>query len=109
MTDTRTMFDDTRDMNYGTVTTNHDTIIQWVKKHDGRPVTDETTAHSIEYLRLKFPSMDDHDGLSTVEWREWLDAFEAQELAFVYGNLDEDTDPSQVYKLVDRTTAAEHA
>ena len=102
------MLDETINTNHGVVTTNHDTITQWVEKHDGHPATDETTSHSIEYLRIKFPDMDDHDELATVGWHEWLDEFETQELAFVYQDDDED-DPNLVYKLVDRTTAAEHA
>lgn len=102
------MLDETIDTNHGVVTTNHDTITQWVEQHDGRPATNETTPHSVEYLRIKFPDMD-NDELATVGWREWLDEFEAQELAFVYQDYDESEDPTGVYKLVDRTTAAEHA
>ncbi|KZN25106.1 hypothetical protein A4G99_00800 [Haladaptatus sp. R4] len=102
------MLNETIDTNHGTVTTNHDAIMQWVEKHDGHPATDEMTPHSIEYLRIEFPNMDDTDALATVGWREWFEEFEAQELAFVYPDQDEYDDPSQAYKLVDRTTAAEH-
>jgi len=93
----------------GQVTTNHQTITQWVEQHDGRPATAEASDHSVGYLRIKFPNMDGTDGLATVSWREWFNEFEAEELAFVYCEQAEQDDPSGVYKLVDRTTAAEHA
>jgi hypothetical protein len=96
------------DLNRGQVTTNHQTITQWVERHDGTPAT-AASDHSVGYLRIKFPDMDETDELATVSWREWLNEFEAEELAFVYPERAEQDDFSRVYKLVDRTTAAEHA
>lgn len=101
--------DFTTDPNRGQVTTNHQTIMQWVEDHDGHPAAVDTTDHSVGYLRIKFPDVDDHDEFSTMDWREWLDEFEAEELAFVYRDDVESDTAHRVYKLVDRTTAAEHA
>jgi hypothetical protein len=103
------MLQDEIDPKRGHVTTNHQTITEWVEKHDGHPATAEASDHSVGYLRIKFPNMDETDELATVSWREWLNEFEAEELAFVYPEQDDCDDSSGFYKLVDRTTAAEHA
>ena len=103
------MLQNETDPKRGQVTTNHQTITQWVEQHGGRPATAEASDHSVGYLRIKFPDMDEADELATVSWREWLNEFESEELAFVYRDQAERDDLSGIYKLVDRTTAAEHA
>ncbi|WP_458189541.1 hypothetical protein [Haladaptatus sp. NG-WS-4] len=92
------------------VTTNHETIREWVEDRAGEPATVESTAdEGAGILRLQFPdTADDHDELVPVEWRAWFEKFESEDLAFVYQETTEDGNTSRFYKLVDRKTAHEH-
>ncbi|WP_458208510.1 hypothetical protein [Haladaptatus sp. NG-SE-30] len=93
------------------VTTSHETIRQWVEDRGGEPSSVEATADGgAGILRLQFPDTeDDHDELVPVEWNEWLEKFDSEDLAFVYQETTEEGNTSRFYKLVDRKTARQHA
>ncbi len=99
------------DTEHSQVTTNHRTIKEWVEKRGGEPTTVESTAdRGAEILRLQFPDTeDDHDELVSIDWNEWFDTFESDDLAFVYQDETESGNTSRFYKLVDRKTAKQHA
>ncbi|WP_227352924.1 hypothetical protein [Haladaptatus salinisoli] len=99
------------DSKYSQVTTEHETIEQWVEDRGGEPATVESTADGgAGILRLQFPdTADDHDELVPVEWDEWFEKFESEDLAFVYQVKTESGNTSRFYKLVDRKTARRHS
>ncbi|WP_266079595.1 hypothetical protein [Haladaptatus caseinilyticus] len=97
------------DPKHSQVTTDHQTIKQWVDEHDGSPVAVETTANGISIPRLQFPdSTDDPDNVTSISWREWFETFDSGDFAFVYRKGTKDENVNQSYKLVDRKVANEH-
>ena len=86
-------------------TTDHDEILQWAEAHGGKPAAVQSTESEDEVgmIRIMFedaPNAKD-EGLEEIEWDEWFEAFESNELALVY-------DPkSNFNKLVSRETDEE--
>jgi len=83
-------------------TTDHDEIRRWVEEHGGRPasVTDTGNGDDPGILRIDFdePGGDDDDRLEEISWEEWFEAFEDNNLAFLY----QDEGDSRFNKLVSR-------
>src|SRR3954463_16188510 len=79
-------------------TTNHEEIRRWVESRGGRPShVIETASDSDEgILRIDFGEPDDE--LEEISWEAWLQAFEDNNLAFLY----QDEGDSRFNKLVSR-------
>lgn len=68
-------------------TTNHDEIREWVESHDGRPATVKGTARGKQaagILRIDFPGFSGEQMLKAIDWDQWFQVFEQQNLAFLY-------------------------
>lgn len=76
-------------------TTNHDEIRNWVEERDGRPARVEGTD---DLLRIDFPDNDNDEDLEEISWEEFFDAFEENDLAFLY----QDDEDSRFNKIVAR-------
>ena len=84
-------------------TTNHDEIRRWVESRGGRPAAVERTGDGDDpgILRINFtnePGGDDDSSLQQISWEEWFEAFEENNLAFLY----QDEGDSRFNKLVRR-------
>ncbi|WP_049969103.1 hypothetical protein [Haladaptatus cibarius] len=114
------MTDANLDTEHSRVTTDHRTIRQWVEKNGGSPAVEKAGGKGITIPRILFPGdgsdddttaddAGDENDKSPVSWKRWFDAFDAGDFAFAYQERTADGDAGRFYKLVDRTTAREHA
>jgi hypothetical protein len=85
-------------------TTNHDTIKQWVESRGGFPATVRSTKADGEpgLLRIDFPGYSGEDTLERIEWDDFFDKFEANDLALVYQEETKSGAESRFCKLVSR-------
>ena len=85
-------------------TTNHDEIRQWVEQHDGKPATVRDTGSGDEpgVLRIDFPGGAGSDRLEHIDWDEWLQKFDDENLAFLYQEHKASGEDSTFFKLVRR-------
>jgi competence ComEA-like helix-hairpin-helix protein len=88
-------------------TIDHDEIKRWVAQRGGCPAHVKRTADADDpgILRIDFEGFSGQDTLGKIEWDEWFDAFEKNELAFIY----QDEKDSRFSKLVRRNGADEEA
>jgi hypothetical protein len=86
------------------VTTDHDEIKAWVEERGGFPATVKRTAADgdLGILRIDFPGFSGEDSLERVDWGEWFEAFEQNELAFLHQDRTEAGEPSRFNKLISR-------
>ena len=85
-------------------TTNHDEIRQWVEEHDGQPATVRDTGSGGEpgVLRIDFPGGVGSDRLEHIDWDEWFQKFDDEQLAFLYQEHKASGEDSTFFKLVRR-------
>ena len=85
-------------------TTDHDEIRRWVEQHDGSPavVRDTGSKNSLGVLRFDFPGGAGEDKLEHVEWEEWFDTFDSNNLALLYQEQKSSGEDSTFSKLVRR-------
>ena len=84
-------------------TTDHDEIRKWVESRGGTPssVADTGSGDDPGILRINFekePGGDDDAGLQEISWDEFFQAFDENDLAFLY----EDEGESRFNKFVSR-------
>jgi hypothetical protein len=81
-------------------TTDHKEIRKWAEAHGGKPARVKATGRGSDpgILRIDFPGFSGEGTLETIPWREWFDAFEENNLAFLY----QDNPRSRFSKLVSR-------
>ena len=83
-------------------TTDHDEIRRWAEERGGRPAAVAATGSGTDpgILRIAFPGrpQSDDDELEEISWNEWFEAFDANDLAFLY----EAEGDSRFNKLVSR-------
>jgi hypothetical protein len=88
-------------------TTSHEEIVEWADKQGGRPACVEGTGGDGDpgMLRLMFPetALANDDKLREMTWDDWLEAFDANELALVFD------ESSRFNKIVARSTAEARA
>lgn len=86
------------------VTTNHDEIRSWVEERGGFPAAVKRTESKddLGVLRIDFPGYSGEDSLARVDWDDWFDAFEDNELAFLYQEETASGEESRFNKLVSR-------
>jgi hypothetical protein len=79
-------------------TIDHDTIRTWVQKHGGCPAHVKSTGGKDDpgILRIDFPGFSGQQTLEQISWDQFFEAFDENELAFVY------QDESRFNKLVSR-------
>ena len=67
-------------------TTDHDTIRRWVEDRGGRPASVKGTGDRSDpgVLRIDYPGYSGEDTLEPITWDEFFNAFDANELAFLY-------------------------
>ena len=92
-------------------TTNHNDIRNWVEERGGKParVKDTTKAGSGGLLRINYPGYSGEDTLETISWEEFFEAFEENNLAFLYQDETKDGKESRFSKLIDRDSTNENA
>ena len=82
-------------------TTDHDEIRNWVEERDGHPARVEGTGDDGDgLLRLDFG--DEDEDLERIDWDEFFEAFEANDLALVYQDETAEGEDSRFSKLVSR-------
>lgn len=87
-----------------TTTTDHDEIRRWVEAHEGKPASVRDTGDDgdLGVLRIDFPGGAGEDRLEHVSWDQWFEAFEANNLAFLYQEEKASGEDSTFFKLVNR-------
>lgn len=67
-------------------TTDHQTIQQWVEERGGAPARVKSTGTKRKpgILRIDYPGFTGEDSLEPLEWETFFEAFETNELAFLY-------------------------
>jgi hypothetical protein len=91
------------------VTTDHDTIREWVEERDGEPATVKGTGSDDEpgVLRINFPGYGDEESLEAISWEAFFDKFDKENLSFLYQEELESGDVSRFFKFVSEETAEE--
>lgn len=82
-------------------TRDHKEIRQWTEKRGGRPATvkgTEATGEKAGLLRIAF---DDDGDLQTIEWQEFFDKFDEENLVFLYQEETKDGEESRFFKFVE--------
>ena len=69
-----------------TVTTDHDEIRQWAEERGARPACVRGTGGGDDpgMIRLDFPGFSGKGSLESIEWNEFFEWFDKNELAFIY-------------------------
>lgn len=86
-------------------TTDHETIRQWVEERGGCPARVKGTGDENDpgILRIDYPGFSGVHTLEQIEWKTFFEAFEDNELAFLY----QDEPDSRFSKLVSREAMGE--
>src|ERR1051326_5846226 len=89
------------------VTTDHDEIREWVEERGGHPARVKGTekGESTGVLRIDYPGFSGEQRLEEITWDEFFEAFEENNLAFLYQENTKDGKQSRFSKLVDRDKA----
>lgn len=88
-------------------TTDHQTIVEWVESRGGCPAHVKRSGGGDDpgILRIDYSGFSGEDSLEKLDWDTWFDAFEQNQLAFLY----QDEKDSRFSKLVRRRPEDEHA
>jgi hypothetical protein len=91
-------------------TIDHQTIMDWVKARDGWPARVKASGQGGDagILRIDFEGYSGGDSLEPLDWDTWLDAFEYNQLAFIFQDQTPSGEQSRFNKLVQRTNGDEH-
>jgi hypothetical protein len=84
------------------VTTNHDEIQRWVEARGGRPaVVKGTQRRDSALLRIDYPGFSGEDTLEPIEWDEFFEIFDENNLGFLYQEKTADGGQSRFRKIRD--------
>ena len=84
-------------------TTAHDQIKRWVEARGGRPaIVKGTEKRGSALLRIDYPGFSGEDTLEPIEWDEFFEIFDKNNLAFLYQDKTADGDQSRFSKLINR-------
>jgi len=86
------------------VTTDHRKIQKWTEERDGHPARVKGTnkGDSSGILRIDYKGFSGEDTLEKISWEEFFDAFEENNLAFLYQEKVSGGEKSRFSKLIDR-------
>ena len=92
------------------VTTDHDEIRRWAEDRGAKPACVKGTGDSgdVGMIRLDFPGYSGEDSLQPIEWDEWFEKFDENNLALLYQENTAHGERSNFNKIVSRETAEEH-
>src|SRR4051812_39125558 len=86
----------------GKVTINHEEIRRWVEERGGRPACVKGTERGDScLLRIDYPGFSGEDTLEPMDWDEFFDTFDENNLAFLYQES-KNGKPSRFSKFVSR-------
>ena len=90
--------------NSSRVLTDHDEIRSWAEERDARPsaVQRTHTDDSVGIIRLDFPGYSGENSLEEIEWDEWFDKFDDNNLALVVQDETAGGERSNFNKIVSR-------
>ena len=83
-------------------TTSHEEIRRWVQARKGVPATVKGTEHGSEHVGILRIAFSDEDSLQPVQWEEFFDKFDKEQLAFLYQEETQDGECSRFFKFVQR-------
>ena len=86
------------------VLTDHDEIRRWAEERDARPsaVQRTHTDDSVGIIRLDFPGYSGENSLEEIEWDEWFDKFDDNNLALIVQDQTAGGETSNFNKIVSR-------
>jgi hypothetical protein len=87
------------------ITTDHDEIRRWVEERGGFPATVKRTVgkgHEPGILRIDYPDYSGAESLERIDWDEFFDKFEKENLALLYQAETAGGDCSRFSKLIAR-------
>ncbi|HEY0430717.1 MAG TPA: hypothetical protein VGC61_02830 [Pyrinomonadaceae bacterium] len=90
-------------------TTDHNEIRGWVEERGGQPARVKGTENrqGTGVLRIDYPGFSGEDTLETITWEEFFEAFEDNNLAFLYQEETKDGAESRFSKLIERESTKE--
>jgi len=90
--------------NSSRVLTDHDEIRRWAEERDARPsaVQRTHTDDSVGIIRLDFPGYSGENSLEEIEWDEWFDKFDDNNLALIVQDQMAGGERSNFNKIVSR-------
>ena len=86
-------------------TTNHDEIRRWVEARGGRPAGVQATGDGDDPGILRIDFGDPEEGLEEISWDEFFQAFDENDLAFLYQEETEEGGESRFNKFISRANA----
>lgn len=85
------------------VTTDHDEIQRWVEERGGNPsIVKGTESRDSALLRIDYPGFSGEGKLEAIEWDEFFEIFDENNLAFLYQDQTADGELSRFSKFVSR-------
>lgn len=93
------------------VLTDHDEIQRWAEERDARPAAVQRTHtdDNVGIIRLDFPGYSGEGSLEEIEWDEWFDKFDDNNLALIVQDETAEGEKSNFNKIVSRDTAKEYS
>lgn len=93
------------------VLTDHDEIRRWAEERDAQPACVRGTGseEDVGMIRLDFPGYSGETSLEPVEWDEWLQKFDENNLALLVEDETARGERSNFNKIIGRETAAARA
>ena len=90
-------------------TIDHDEIRNWVEERGGKParVKQSGKSRSGGLLRIDYPGFSGEDSLEEITWEEFFEAFEKNNLAFLYQDETKAGKESRFSKLIERDSTKE--
>lgn len=84
--------------------TDHDEIRRWAEERDAKPAAVRTTRddNSTGIIRLDFPGYSGGESLEEIEWDEWFQDFDDNDLALIVQDQTAEGEQSNFNKLVSR-------
>jgi hypothetical protein len=90
-------------MSSATTTTDHDTIRTWIEERGGRPsVVRATHDNGREGGLLRVDFREPDDALEEIDWDEFFQIFDENELAFLFQDKTSGGEQSRFFKFVNR-------
>ena len=93
------------------LTRNHDEIRKWAEEREGTPAAVSSTASEDDpgIIRIDFPGYTGEGSLEEIDWEEWFEKFDDNDLVLLYQETTSDGEKSNFNKLVSADTAEEAA